>query len=46
VHSICRDGHCADFAALGQPCVYGDDCQLGLGCFSNVCRDSSICAPK
>jgi hypothetical protein len=41
--SICRDGHCVDFAAIGEPCVYGNDCQLGLGCTREVCRDSSIC---
>ena len=43
VQSICRDGHCVDFAAIGQPCVTGSDCQLGLGCPRGVCRDSSIC---
>jgi len=45
VHSLCRDGHCADLAPIGQPCVNTTDCQLGLGCWSGVCRDSSICTP-
>ncbi len=40
---VCRDGHCADFPGIGEPCIYGVDCQLGLGCSRGVCRDSSIC---
>ena len=29
--SICRDGHCVDFAGIGEPCVYGDRLSVGAG---------------